>query len=269
MPFAERAGVRIHYRDEGSRAPARAAHRRRRETGRCGTAPATPAGSRGSACSCSTTAAAAGAAASRASPVMHGRVRADVVAVADAAGRGRSAFAGYSMGAAVGYRLAAAHRDRVAALVPIGGVADDPGRGGRPGTGSSTMLEDGRHAGALATRSRPRRGSPSRSGCASNFDETDAGQFVLSLRAWAEEGDTTWDDLGRIECPTALDRRLRRGPAGSLERMRRRDPGRGDDRSGSRAGVTWARSSTRRPCSRRAARAQRGSRRGASVDFAR
>jgi pimeloyl-ACP methyl ester carboxylesterase len=46
----------------------------------------------------------------------------DVLAVADAAGAGRFAFFGYSGGAMIGYRLAAEHGDRLAALIALGAV---------------------------------------------------------------------------------------------------------------------------------------------------
>ena len=59
-----------------------------------------------------------------------------------------SASPAYSMGASVGYRLAATCAGRVSALVAIGGVADDAGE---PDDTAELvdLLEDGRHAGAL------------------------------------------------------------------------------------------------------------------------
>ena len=147
---------------------------------------------------------------------------ADVVATADAVGARAFGFVGYSMGAAVGYRLAAAHGDRVAALISIGGVADDPGevddpaelidlleKGGAPALSRAIESEEG----ALPEWLRQ------------NFDETDAEQFILSLRAWARAGDSTWDDLGRIRCPTALVAGTGEAPPGSLERMSAAIPG--------------------------------------------
>ena len=71
-----------------------------------------------------------------------------------------------------------------------------------------------------------------------NFDETDAGQFALSLRAWAAEGDTTWDDLARIACPTALDRGLRGGPARIARADGGSDPGAAPRSRGSTAAGT-------------------------------
>src|SRR5207245_9538700 len=48
---------------------------------------------------------------------------ADVIAVMDSAGVDRAAMIGYSDGARLIYGLAARHRERVAAVVGIGGVA--------------------------------------------------------------------------------------------------------------------------------------------------
>lgn len=147
---------------------------------------------------------------------------ADVVATADAVGAPAFGFVGYSMGAAVGYRLAATHGDRVAALVSIGGVADDPGevddpaelidlleKGGAPALSRAIAAEEGELPEWLRQ----------------NFDETDVDQFILSLRAWAQVGDSTWDDLGRIRCPTALVAGSGEAPPGSLERMGAAIPG--------------------------------------------
>jgi pimeloyl-ACP methyl ester carboxylesterase len=148
---------------------------------------------------------------------------ADVAAVADAAGVGAFGFVGYSMGASIGYLLAATHRDRVAALISIGGAADDPGEPDDP-TGLIALLEAG--------------GSPALSDAIEadeemalpewlrrNFDDTDAAQFILSLQAWAAAGDSTWDDLTRIACPAALVAGSAEAPPGSLERMSAAIPG--------------------------------------------
>jgi pimeloyl-ACP methyl ester carboxylesterase len=49
---------------------------------------------------------------------------ADVIAVLDAAGVDRAAMVGYSAGAGVGFRVAAAYPDRISALVAIGNVPE-------------------------------------------------------------------------------------------------------------------------------------------------
>jgi pimeloyl-ACP methyl ester carboxylesterase len=217
MPFADRAGVRIHYRDEGVGFPvvlhtggagdgtmwdgagytARLGefrllvmdHRGRGRSGRV--------------------------------ERLAGHVRReyadDVVAVADAAGVERFTFAGYSMGAAVGYRLAAAHPDRVSALVAIGGAAEPPEGPDDPAPLAAMLEAEGMPALSDAIETEERISLPV--WLRRNFDETDAGQFALSLRAWAAEADMTWNDLSGIACPTALVAGSEEAPPGSLERM--------------------------------------------------
>ena len=246
MPFVERDGVQIHYRDEGAGFPvvlhtggagdgtmwdgagytARLAgfrllivdHRGRGRSGRVSTL----AGHR---------------------PVEY---VADVIAVADAVGAVEFAFAGYSMGASVGYGLAAAHPGRISALVAIGGVADEPGAD--DGTTELIDLLERGGAPALTRAIEEGEGITLPGWLRRNFDETDAAQFVLSLRAWAAEGDTTWNDLAGIE---VSDRARRRAPT-----SRRPDPSsecrppsqEGPRSRGSRVAVTSGRSSTRRRC---------------------
>ena len=225
MPFAERAGVRIHYRDEGTGPPlvlhtggagdgtmwdgagytARLGgfrllvmdHRGRGRSDRV----ATLEGHR---------------------PAEY---VADVIAVADAAGVERFAFTGYSMGAAIGYRLAAAHPDRVSTLVAIGGAADPPEEPDDPDPLVAMLETEGMRA--LCDAIEAEEGIALPAWLRRNFDATDAGQFVLSLRAWAAQGDTTWEDLARIESPTALIAGSAEAPAGSFERMAAAIPGGG------------------------------------------
>lgn len=217
MPFAERSGVRIHYRDEGTGAPLMLHTGGAGDgtmwdgagyTSRLGEFRLLVMDHRGRGQSSRV---------ERLAGHMRAEYADDVVAVADAAGVGRFAFAGYSMGAAVGYRLAAAHPDRVNALVAIGGAADPPGEPDDPApligmleTEGMPPLSDGIEAAeGISLPAWLRR----------NFDETDAGQFALSLRAWAQEGDSTWDDLAGITCPVALVAGSEEAPPGSLERM--------------------------------------------------
>ena len=217
MPFIERDGARIHYRDEGA-GPPLVLHTGGAGDGtmwdRAGYTERLPdhrllvVDHRGRGLS---------------DPVagVTGHTReayvSDVIAVADAAGAGRFVFAGYSMGAGVGYRLAAAHPDRVAALIAIGGAADEPGTPDDPAP-LIEMLQTGGMA-ALSDAIEADEGITLPAWLRQNFDDTDAGQFVLSLRAWAGEGDTTWDDLARIACPVALVAGEQEAPPRSLERM--------------------------------------------------
>ena len=215
MPFVERDGVQIHYRDEGAGFPV-VLH-----TGGAGDgAMWDGAGYTERLAGFRLTARPPRPRSQRPHHGIEGHVPAayvaDVIATADAAGIDAFGFAGYSMGTAVGYRLAATYGDRVAALISIGGVADDPGEVDDP-AGLIDLLEKG---GAPALS----RAIESEEGVLpewlrQNFDETDADQFMLSLRAWARAGDSTWDDLGRIRCPTALVAGTEEAPPGSLERM--------------------------------------------------
>jgi len=223
MPFAQRNGVRIHYRDEGA-GPALVLH-----TGGAGdgamwdgagyTARLTGfrllvMDHRGRGQS------------SRVEDLAgHARdASGEAVAVFSAtAGVGRFPFAGYWMGAAIGYRLAAIHPDRVSALVAIGGAADPPGEPDDPAPLVAMLEAEGMPALSDAIESEEAISLPE--WLRRNFDETDAGQFALSLRAWAAEGDTTWDDLPGIGCPTALVAGSEEAPPGSLERMAAAIPG--------------------------------------------
>jgi pimeloyl-ACP methyl ester carboxylesterase len=223
MPFAERAGVRIHYRDEGA-GPPLVLHTGGAGDGtmwdgagytaRLGGFRLLVMDHRGRGRSSRVDDLAGHA---------RGEYADDVVAVADAAGVERFAFAGYSMGAAIGYRLAAARPDRVSALVEIGGVADLPEEPDDPAPLVAMLETDGMPALSDAIEAEERISLPA--WLRRNFDETDPAQFALSLRAWAAEGDTTWDDLARIECPTALIAGSEEAPAGSLERMAVAIPG--------------------------------------------
>ena len=223
MPFAERAGVRIHYRDEGT-GPPLVLH-----TGGAGDGTMWEEAGYTSRLREFRLLVMDHRGRGRSSRVerLAGHARAeyadDVVAVAEAAGVGRFGFAGYSMGAAVGYRLCAAHPHRVSALVAIGGTADPPGEPDDPAA-LIAMLET---AGMppLADVLEAAEGISLPAWLRRNFDATDAGQFALSLRAWAQEGDSTWDDLARITCPVALIAGSEEAPPGSLERMAATIPG--------------------------------------------
>jgi 3-oxoadipate enol-lactonase/4-carboxymuconolactone decarboxylase len=223
MPFAERAGVRIHYRDEGS-GPPLVLH-----TGGAGDGAMWDGAGYTARLGAFRLLAMDHRGRGRSSHVdgLPGHVRAeyadDVVAVADAAGVERFAFAGYSMGAAIGYRLAAAYPDRVSALVAIGGAADPPGEPDNPAPLVALLESEGMRALCDAIEGDEAIVLPE--WLRRNFADTDADQFVLSLRAWAEEGDTSWDDLAAIACPVALVAGEQEALPGVLERMAAAIPG--------------------------------------------
>ena len=190
----------------------------------------------------------------------------DVVAVADAAGVERFALR----------RLLDGRGDRLpAGRGPPGpglGAGRDRRRRRRPPAEPDDPAAARRHARdggtpALSARSRRRRGSPSRRGFgATSTRPTPASSPCRSGRGQrrATPPGTTWP---ASQCPTALVAGSEEAPPGSLERMAAAIPGGAvvERIAGPRPrrGVPRLRG---RPA-RRAARADRGPRRGPSVDF--
>lgn len=134
------------------------------------------------------------------------RYVADVIAVLDAAGIERAAFWGYSGGARVGYALAAAHPERIAALIAQGGM--------------DAADAEGQRREALASRAEARR--VRRLGMRQlnaeiedtehitlpdwlrqNFLDTDPEMFALALEGWVPWG-TPWPLLPAITAPVLL-----------------------------------------------------------------
>jgi pimeloyl-ACP methyl ester carboxylesterase len=124
----------------------------------------------------------------------------DVLAVADAAGAERFDFFGYSAGAEVGYRLAARHPDRVAALVGLGAIGGpDEDRGG-----SGDIAARVRREGAETLVSWLREDEPELpEWFADQMRSTDPEMFALTLEAWAAWGGP-WAEFERIRSPTLL-----------------------------------------------------------------
>ena len=125
----------------------------------------------------------------------------DVLAVADALGEPRFCFFGYSAGAAVGYRLAARHSERVAGLIGLGAVGgpepadedDDLELAARIRTeGSDTIVtwlrEEEPHVPEWF---------------ADQMRSTDPEMFALLLEAWASWGGP-WEEFEKIEAPTLI-----------------------------------------------------------------
>jgi pimeloyl-ACP methyl ester carboxylesterase len=127
----------------------------------------------------------------------------EVVAVAQAAGVERFGFFGYSAGAAIGYRLASRHPDRVDALVGLG----------TPGPESDWREDDAGDA-AFAERIR-REGSEALvvdlraeepdlpDWFADQMRDTDPEMFALQLEAWTSWAGP-WHEFGRVVAPTLL-----------------------------------------------------------------
>lgn len=143
---------------------------------------------------------------------------ADVVSVLDAVGLSRVAFWGYSDGAQVGYALAAAHPERVAALVASGAIGD----------ADRTAPTERAEAGALAHRLRAEgmaaivdhfeaEGGPMRPWFRQQMLDTDPEAFACEVLAW-QEWQGPWSLLRQIMCPTLLLVGEREDPAGSTAR---------------------------------------------------
>ncbi len=134
------------------------------------------------------------------------RYVADVIAVLDAAGVERAAFWGYSDGARVGYALAAAHPDRVAALIAQGGMDAADAKGQR---------KEARERRALARRVRELGMGQLNAEIEAaeritlpdwlrqSFLDTDPEMFALELEGWLPWG-TPWPLLPRVAAPTLL-----------------------------------------------------------------
>jgi pimeloyl-ACP methyl ester carboxylesterase len=127
------------------------------------------------------------------------RYVADVLAVATAAGTERFDFFGYSAGAAVGYRLAAQHPERVVSLIGLGAV------------GSPADADDSLDVAARIRREGSeelvrwlREEEPDFPGWfADQMRNTDPEMFALTLEAWATWGGP-WAEFAKIQTPTLI-----------------------------------------------------------------
>jgi pimeloyl-ACP methyl ester carboxylesterase len=121
---------------------------------------------------------------------------ADVLAL----GLDRFGFVGYSDGARVGYALAAANPERVAALVAIGTV--DP-RDGDPDEKRAAAREVREHGiGPLVAAMADEEGIEPPRWLVDQLVGTDPEMFALELEAWAEW--SPWPLFPRIEAPTVI-----------------------------------------------------------------
>lgn len=126
---------------------------------------------------------------------------ADVIAVLDHASVGRAVLLGYSSGADVLYRTAAAHPDRCLAVVGIGAVPtpfDEPGPNLERAAdvrrvGMQTLME-----GLSAQESEPAPGW-----LIDNLAQTPADMFAHMLEAWADTP-SALADFPAITAPTSL-----------------------------------------------------------------
>lgn len=148
------------------------------------------------------------------------RFVADVVALLDALALPRAAFWGYSAGAHVGYALAAAHPQRVAALV-ASGVIDSPDE-----TTPAAREETAAYARQVRTEGMPYLvrsyesapgGQPMTPWFRQQMLDTDPNAFAQTLFAW-NEWPGPWPLLQRITCPALLLVGEREDPNGDTAR---------------------------------------------------
>jgi pimeloyl-ACP methyl ester carboxylesterase len=130
-----------------------------------------------------------------------GEYVADVIAVLDHASIDRAVLVGYSSGADVLYRTAAAHPDRCIALVGIGAVPtpfDEPGP-------SLERAADVRQAGMRAVMQgvAAQESEPAPEWFIENLAETPADMFAHMLEAWADTP-SVLADFAAITAPTLL-----------------------------------------------------------------
>lgn len=140
---------------------------------------------------------------------------ADVAAVLDAAEVDAAAFVGYSSGAAVGFRFAAAHPDRCSALVAIGGFPepDDDPAANIPY--AARIREIGLRT-AMEEMS-AFEGEPAPVWLVDHLSTTDAEMFALLLEGWSEDSND-WDLLPNVGCPTLIIVGEREADLPSVER---------------------------------------------------
>ncbi|MFZ0325165.1 MAG: alpha/beta hydrolase [Actinomycetes bacterium] len=124
----------------------------------------------------------------------------DVVAVARALDAPDISFVGYSMGAQVGYALAALHPELVTALVGLGGTWEVEADSDEDAQFASLLRRDG--MAALVTAVEQDEGLTLPAWLRDQFLQTDPEQFALSIEAWADW--SPWAVHASISCPTLL-----------------------------------------------------------------
>jgi len=125
---------------------------------------------------------------------------ADAVEVIEAMAAGAVGFVGYSMGAQVGYALAASRPDLVTSLVGLGVIGDeapDPTEGAELANFLRTSGMEG-----LIEAVESEEGVELPDWLRAQFLATDAEQFALSVEAFSDW--TPWPSLTEINCPTLL-----------------------------------------------------------------
>jgi pimeloyl-ACP methyl ester carboxylesterase len=150
---------------------------------------------------------------------------ADVIAVLDAGGIDRAAMVGYSAGASVGFRVAAAHPERIAALVAIGSVPEPDEDEGSDSEQVAAAAAEIRAAGMRATIEAMAAGEaePPPAWFIDNLATTEAEMFALTIEAWAD-AESSWNILPLIAAPTLLISGQEEGPEETAQRAAERLP---------------------------------------------
>jgi pimeloyl-ACP methyl ester carboxylesterase len=129
-----------------------------------------------------------------------GEYVADVVAVLDALGEDRAGFVGYSMGAQIGYALAAAHPRRIRAMACLG--VTDPQEPDPDGDREYAALLRTEGCVGLIRAIEEEEGITLPAWLVEQFLATDAEQMALSVDA--QEEWSPWPVHDRIACPTII-----------------------------------------------------------------
>jgi pimeloyl-ACP methyl ester carboxylesterase len=126
----------------------------------------------------------------------------DVIAVLNDAGVERSVLVGYSAGADVAYRLAAAHPERCSALVGIGSIPEPEGSNAPTDNPVAAHL---RQVGmrALMEEFAKAESEPAPAWLIDNLATTETEMFALMLEAWAATPGA-WELLPTVAAPTLL-----------------------------------------------------------------
>ncbi|HEV8191111.1 MAG TPA: alpha/beta hydrolase [Ktedonobacterales bacterium] len=142
----------------------------------------------------------------------------DVVSVPDALGLSRSEFWGYSDGAQVGYALAAAHPERVAALVALGTTGDadrmTPAERMEAEDLARRLHTDGM---TFIVADAESEGTPMAPWFRKQMLDTDPKAFAREVLAWTDwQG--PWSLLPQVACPALLLVGEGEDPAGNTAR---------------------------------------------------
>ena len=126
---------------------------------------------------------------------------ADVVAVLDAAGVEKAVLLGYSSGATTAYFTAAAHPDRCAAVVGLGGI----GSPGEDFAGWRPLIDSVRSRGTAATIEAMATGEaePPPAWLMEHLSSTSTEMFASLMEGWLD-APPEWEMLGKITAPTLI-----------------------------------------------------------------